>query len=108
MPLKHWVEMVSRIVHESFEGDSEYDINYIYKEWNYTRDAKLKCREDLAIRMTECKGGQEEDIDVDILWTVFRHRLEKKKTTSTTRALQLALQEAWETPQAQWLNILQI
>jgi hypothetical protein len=42
-----WVEMLARGVHASFEG-GEFDIGYIYKTWDYTREQKIKCRDDIA------------------------------------------------------------
>ena len=86
-----WVEIVARGVHESFEG-GPFRIGYIFETWNYTRKQKLKCRDDLATFMTE-----RDHPSTDILWTVFRHKLEKKRYKSTTRALQETLQDAWNT-----------
>lgn len=96
-----WIEMVSRCVHESFEGNKPFRISYIFSEWKYTRAQKLKCRDDLAWFMTE-----RDHPDTDIYWTVFRHRLEKKRYKSTTRALQETLQEAWNTDTKTWLSIV--
>lgn len=107
MPLKHWVEMICRFVHASFEPNQPFDMSYLYATWDYTREAKLKCRDDLATWMTQCHGGREE-IDVDLLWAVFRFRLEKKSCKSTTRALQLTLQEAWESDIKEWLDIFKL
>ena len=84
-----WVEMVARGVHESFEGGT-YRNGYIFEKWNYTREQKLKCRDDLATFMTE-----RDHPDTDIYWTVFRRKLESKGYKSTTKALQETLQEAW-------------
>ena len=43
--------------------------------------------------------------DTDIYWTVFRHKLERKRYKSTTKALQETLQEAWETDTKTWLHL---
>ena len=94
-----WVEMVARGVHESFEGGT-YMNGYIFEKWNYTREQKLKCRDDLAWYMTE-----RDHPDTDIYWTVFRHKLERKRYKSTTKALQETLQEAWNTDTKTWLNL---
>jgi hypothetical protein len=59
-----WVEMVARGVHGSFEGGT-YRIGYIFEKWNYTREQKIKCRDDLAWYMTE-----RDHPDTDIYWTV--------------------------------------
>lgn len=97
--LKAWVEMVARGVHESFES-GEFHIDYIYKEWNYTREQKQKCRDDFAWYMT-----YRDHPSTDIYWTLFRHKLESKRYRSTTRALQEALQEAWEADEKEWLRL---
>ena len=91
--------MVARGVHESFEGGT-YRNGYIFEKWNYTRKQKLKCRDDLAWYMTE-----RDHPDTDIYWTVFRHKLERKRYKSTTKALQETLQEAWNTDTKTWLNL---
>jgi len=96
---KPWVEMVARGVHASFEGGS-YGVGYIFQKWNYTRTEKIKCREDLAWYMTE-----RDHPDTDIYWTVFRHKLERKRYKSTTKALQETLQEAWNTDTKTWLKL---
>jgi hypothetical protein len=96
---KPWVEMLARGVHESFEG-GRFEIGYIFEKWNYTREQKIKCRDDLASYMTE-----RDHPDTDILWTVLRHKLERKRYKSTTKALQETLQEAWETGTKTWLDL---
>ena len=97
---KPWVEMLARGIHESFE-DGEFDIQYIYAPWNYTREQKVRCRDHIATYMTE-----RDHPDNDIYWTVFRHKLERKRYKSTTKALQETLQEAWETDTKTWLDLL--
>ena len=91
--------MVARGVHESFE-EGPYRNGYIFEKWNYTRKQKLKCRDDLAWYMTE-----RDHPDTDIYWTVFRHKLERKRYKSTTKALQETLQEAWNTDTKTWLDL---
>ena len=89
--------MVAKCVHDSFE-DKPFDIGYIFEPWEYTRAQKQKCRDDLAWFMTE-----RDHPDTDIYWTVFRHKLEKKRYRSTTRALQETLQEVWK--DKNWLTL---
>jgi len=91
--------MVARGVQKSFEGGT-YRNGYIFEKWNYTREQKIKCRDDLAWYMTE-----RDHPDTDIYWTVFRHKLERKRYKSTTKALQETLQEAWNTDTKIWLNL---
>ena len=95
---KEWIEGICRCVHESFEGEQPFNISYLFTDWNYTRKAKIKCREDLADFLYETDADP-------VLWTIFRHRLELKQCKSTTRALQLTLQEAWCTDTNKWLDI---
>ena len=99
MHLRAWVEMLARGVHASFET-GPFHIDYIYTPWHYTRQQKIKCRDDLAWYMTK-----RDRPDTDIYWTVFRHKLERKRYKSTTRALQETLQEAWETNAHTWLQL---
>lgn len=96
--MREWLEMLSRCVHRSFEGDVPFHKEYIFSEWNYTREQKLKCRDDLAWFMTA-----KDHPNTDVYWTVFRHRLEKKRYASTTRALQETLCEAWQSNEMDWL-----
>lgn len=96
---KEWVEMLARGVHASFETGT-FHIDYIYRTWRYTREQKIKCRDDLAWYMTN-----RDHPDTDIYWTVFRHKLERKRYKSTTKALQETLQEAWETDTKTWLHL---
>lgn len=91
--------MLARGIHESFEGGT-YRTGYIFEKWNYTREQKVKCRDDIASYMTE-----RDHPDTDILWTVFRHKLERKRYKSTTKALQETLQEAWKTDTKTWLDL---
>jgi len=98
--MRQWLEMVSRCVHGSFEGGVPFSKDYVFSQWNYTRQQKRKCRDDLAWFMTE-----RDHPDTDLYWTVFRHRLEKKRYPSTTRALQETLQEAWQTDENEWMRL---
>lgn len=99
--MREWLEMLSRCVHNSFEGNVPFHEDYVFSEWKYSPEQKRKCRDDLAWFMTE-----RDHPDTDLYWTVFRHRLEKKRYKSTTKALQETLQEAWKADVNEWLRLM--